>query len=154
MRLVSLAGFEPQTLCLQSRSTDHYTIQESTPEKIFIFKAKFVCVLNSFQDFWGMFKHRQVPVKCLQTPCLAWLGNFCTSRWLPFCFLQTKNDSNLKFGIPIPLNHIYKYFLCFLDGRDLEDHFPSKLPCLGNFCISLWLLFCLFIKTVSKYCKT
>ena len=32
VRLVSLAGFEPQTLCLQSRSTDHYTIQESTPE--------------------------------------------------------------------------------------------------------------------------
>ena len=27
MRLVSLAGVLPQTLCLQSRSTDHYTIQ-------------------------------------------------------------------------------------------------------------------------------
>ena len=37
VRLVSLAGIEPQTLCLQSRSAIHYTIQESMQEKAFTF---------------------------------------------------------------------------------------------------------------------
>ena len=55
------------------------------------------------------------------------------------CFHQTKNNKrDLKFGIPHPLNNIYKYFFCFFDKRDPEDHYPPKLPFQCNFWKSPW----------------
>ena len=54
---------------------------------------------------------------------------------------KKKNNRDLKFGIPTPLNNIYKLFFCFFDKMDPDDHFPPKLRCQGYYCNSPWFQF-------------